>query len=67
MAKQKKWMQKVVSDPNFKAGSFRAWCKRQGYSKTTCACVAKGKASKNAAIRKKATLAGVFLKCGKSK
>lgn len=41
-----------------KRGTFTAWCKRQGYSSVTLACIAKGKRSKSAAIRKKATFAG---------
>ena len=38
-------------------GSFTAWCKRQGFKGVTSECIAKGKASSNPAIRKKATFA----------
>jgi hypothetical protein len=40
-----------------KRGTFTAWCKKQGASGVTSACIAKGKRSKSAAIRKKATFA----------
>ena len=35
-------------------GSFTRWCKQQGFSGATRECEAKGKKSKNPAIRKKA-------------
>lgn len=38
-------------------GSFTAWCKRQGFGGVTSACIAKGKASKDPRIRRKATFA----------
>ena len=38
-------------------GSFTAWCKTQGFPGVTAECIAKGKASKNPAIVKKATFA----------
>ena len=40
-----------------KVGSFTKWCKRHGESGSTLACIAKGKKSKSAAIRRKATFA----------
>jgi len=41
-----------------KRGSFTAWCKRRGYGGVVNSrCIAAGKASGNAAIRKKATFA----------
>ncbi len=39
-------------------GKFTAWCKAQGFGGVTSACIAKGKKSKNPAIRKRATFAG---------
>ena len=38
-------------------GSFTAWCKRQGFGGVTSECISRGKASKDPAIRKKATFA----------
>ena len=39
-------------------GSFTAYCKRNGYKRVTNECINQGKASKNKAIKKKATFAG---------
>ena len=57
------WMKGVARgiENRHTEGTFRKYCG----GKTTCACVAKGKASGNPTIVKRATLAGVFLKCGK--
>ena len=38
-------------------GSFTAYCRRHGYKGVTNQCIQEGKASKSAAIRKKATFA----------
>jgi len=38
-------------------GTFTEWCKRQGFSGVTSECISRGKASKDARIRKKATFA----------
>ena len=38
-------------------GSFRRWCKRQGYSKVTTACINKGKKSKSLTTRRRAVFA----------
>lgn len=43
-----------------KKGAFREWCKRQGYSKVTRECIAKGKKSKNPTTRRRANLAATF-------
>ena len=43
-----------------KKGAFTAYCKRQGFSGVTSACIAKGKRSKNPLTRKRATLAETF-------
>ncbi len=40
-----------------KVGSFTAYCKRKGFAGVTGRCIAMGKASSNAAIRKKANFA----------
>lgn len=40
-----------------KEGGFTAWCKAQGFDGVTAECIAKGKASKDARIRRKATFA----------
>lgn len=40
-----------------KVGTFTAWCKKQGFSGCTSACIQKGLKSKSAAIRKKANFA----------
>lgn len=40
-----------------KPGSFTAWCKSRGFGGVTQACIAAGKRSSSAAIRKKATFA----------
>jgi len=45
-----------------KEGSFTAWCKAQGFDGVTAECIAKGKASKNPAIRKKAAFAAAARK-----
>jgi hypothetical protein len=54
--KKKKWIQKA----GLKKGSFTSWCKRQGFGGTTSACIAAGKRSKNATIRKRANLASTL-------
>jgi hypothetical protein len=56
MARRKR-RKKIRIKPS-KRGTFTAWCKRQGYGGVTSACIAAGKRSKSAAIRKKATFAG---------
>jgi hypothetical protein len=38
-------------------GKFTSYCKRNGYSGVTKACIAKGKKSKNPTTRKRATFA----------
>ncbi len=38
-------------------GSFKRWCKRQGYSKVTPACINRGKKSKNLTTRRRAIFA----------
>ena len=58
---QKKWIQGAVKHP----GAFTAWCKRQGYSGVTQACINKGKKSKNPTIRRRAVLAETFRKMAK--
>jgi hypothetical protein len=64
MADKKK--SKIKIKPS-KVGTFTAWCKKQGYGGVTSACIAKGKASKSAAIRKKANFAANARKWGKGK
>ena len=61
-----KWMQKASESMKERGtvGSFTEWCKRNGFESTTCACVSKGLASKNAAIRKKAGFAKAVKGCG---
>lgn len=56
MAKKKKKKPRIYIKPS-KRGSFTAWCKRQGFSGVTSSCIAKGKRSKSASIRKKANFA----------
>jgi len=38
-------------------GSFTAWCKNQGFGSVTSTCIAKGKASGDKRIQKKAVFA----------
>lgn len=54
MARKKK--PRIYIKPS-KRGSFGAYCKRKGYSGVTNSCIATGKKSKSASIRKKATFA----------
>lgn len=63
----KKWAQSVATRIQKKgtSGAFRAYCKRHGFSKVTQSCVNMGKRSKSALTRKRATLAGNFLKMHK--
>ncbi len=49
----KKWIQKAVKKP----GRFTAWCKRQGFSGPTKACIAKAKRSKSKSVRGMAVFA----------
>lgn len=54
MAKRKKlWIQRAVKKP----GRFTAWCKRNGFSGPTMACIAKAKKSKSASVRGMANFA----------
>jgi len=57
--RKRKWLQKAAARMKAKgtAGSFTRWCKSQGFGGVTAECIAKGKASKNPAIRKKANFA----------
>jgi len=48
-------------------GSFTSWCKRKGYGGVTSTCIAAGKRSKSASIRKKATFAGNARGWGRTK
>jgi len=48
-------------------GSFTGWCKSKGYGGATSSCIAAGKRSKSASIRKKATFAGSAKKWGRKK
>lgn len=59
----KNWIQKAVKKP----GSFTSWCKRQGFSGVTSACIAKGKRSKNPTVRRRANLASTFRKMNRKK
>ena len=38
-------------------GTFTAWCKRQGFSGVTSACIAKGKKSRSKVTQKRANFA----------
>lgn len=62
-ARKKKWIQKA----NVKKGSFTAWCKRKGFSGATAECIAAGKRSKNATIRRRANLAATFKKMARKR
>ena len=50
-----------------KPGSFTAWCKKNGFSGPSAACIAKAKKSKNPAIRKKAVFAQNAKRWGKKR
>ena len=52
MAK-KKWIQGAIKNK----GSFTRWCRQQGFSGVTSACIAAGKKSKNPTTRRRANLA----------
>lgn len=53
-----KWIQGAVKHP----GSFTAYCKKKGFDGVTSKCIAEGKASPDATIRKRAQLAATFRK-----
>ena len=57
--RKKRWIQKATKRMKAKGtvGTFTAWCKKQGYASVTAACIAKGKRSRSASIRKKANFA----------
>jgi len=57
--RKKKWIQSATARMKRKGtvGTFTAWCKKQGFSGSTAACIAKGKRSRSASIRKKANFA----------
>lgn len=61
MAK-KKWTKQVDKriEERGTAGSFRAWCKRQGYDSVTAECIQKGLNSDSEAIQRKARLAKAY-------
>ena len=69
MAKKKKWAQAVKKKMEKKGtkGSFRAYCKKKGYSGVTEACIEEGKRSKSPKTRKRAVLAETFKKMRKRK
>lgn len=56
---KKKWIQKASQSFKRKGteGSFRRWCQRHGFDGVTAECIAMGKRSNSAAIRKKANFA----------
>jgi len=57
----KKWIQKA----RVKKGAFTSWCKRNSFGGVTASCIAAGRRSKNATIRRRANLAATFKKMGK--
>ena len=62
MARRKKrWIQGAVK----KEGSFRAYCRRLGFSGVTQECVERGKRSKNPTIRRRAILAQTLKRLSK--
>lgn len=61
--KKDKWIQGAIKHP----GSFTAWCKKQGFSHATEACIKKGEKSSNPTIRKRATLAKTLKGLAKKK
>ena len=63
MAKRKGKL-KINIKPSME-GSFTAWCARQGFGSVTQECIAKGLASKDPRIRKKANFARNARKWGK--
>jgi len=67
--RKKKWIQSSRARMKRKGtvGSFRRWCKRQGFSKVTAACIVKGLRSKNPKIRKKANWVRNVLKSKRRK
>jgi hypothetical protein len=66
---KKKWMQSASKSIKKRgtAGSFVRWCKSRGYSGATAACIAEGKRSKSATIRRRATLAGNYAKASRGR
>lgn len=68
--RKKKWMQKTAKSIKKRgtAGVFKRWCSTHGFgSKVTTACVAAGKRSRSAVTRKRAALAGTYLKASRSR
>ena len=55
----KQWIQKATAKMSAKGtkGTFREWCKQQGYNGCTKEAIEKGLKSKNPKIRKKAAFA----------
>ena len=59
--RKKKWIPK-----DLKEGAFTRWCKAQGYSGVTEACIAKGLAA-GGTIAKRASLARTFRRMAKKR
>jgi len=57
MAKRKQQGKRPPLKLDLKEGTFTAWCKRQGFDGVTEECIAKGLASKDPRIRRKANFA----------
>jgi hypothetical protein len=57
--KRKRFIQKAFKSFEKKGtkGSFTRWCRRNGYSKVTTACINRAKKNKNLTIRRKAIFA----------
>jgi len=61
MTRKKKWIQQAIKKP----GAFTEWCRRQGFSGATKACIEKGKRSSNPTIRRRAYLAETLKRLAK--
>jgi len=59
MSKGNRWIQGARSKMKKKGtvGAFTEWCKRQGYSGVTSACIEKGLKSKSLTIKRRAAFA----------
>ncbi len=62
MARRKRTKKKWIQSLHLRKGRFTRWCRAQGFSGPTMACVRKGKKSKSRSVRGMAILAERFKK-----
>lgn len=62
MARTKQRNKNFIQGAIEKPGTFRAYCKRQGYSKVTSACIKQGLSSRDRITRQRANLARTLMR-----